>query len=78
MKNGQLIKEKNLRYCKKHEGHGILYPCKYYPKDVLEDIRNQSKKLTENLQNPTWCYKQIKNGCPPIGIDIFRFFAGIE
>lgn len=69
----------NRRFCKKHnQYHGPLYVCASYSDELKTDIKKQSQKWVNQLNDPEWIKQQLDNGVPPIAIDIQRIFAGLE
>lgn len=76
MKDGDVVDY--ARWCAtcKRE-HGILYLCPHYPKNIQDEIKNQSLTFEKNLKDEKWCKKQIDSGIPQEAITIFKLFAGI-
>lgn len=75
-RNGELH-GMSLRWCSGcNMDHAPLYPCESYPPEILAKIAEGDRQLRRALNDPEWCAKQIENGLPPIGIEIFKFFAG--
>ena len=79
MQHGELTADRARRWCAvcRHD-HGWLYPCEHYDAATLAEILEKESAVRMNLSDPAWCQRQIDNGCPPEGIAIFRFFAGLE
>ena len=77
--DGELTEDRHGRWCKScNQTHGPLYPCKYYPKSVLEEIESKNLKHIANLRSRAWCDKQKeRTGIDDMGIEIFRAMAGI-
>lgn len=46
MHNGQLTKDNSCRWCEIcNQDHGFLYPCKNYPKEILDEILKESDEF---------------------------------
>ena len=82
IRHGAIITEgdyKGSRWCKVCDhAHGPLYNCPHYPLKIRKEIARESSAWKAQLMDDQWCKKQIENGLPPIGIEIFRCFAGIK
>ena len=82
MKSGEIGigENRHARWCDGCNGfHGILYPCKKYPPEVLDEIDKQSKKYVNNLRSRKWCHHQYESGKIPLdALMIFRAMANIE
>lgn len=69
----------HVRWCAGcNANHGPLYDCENYPPAVRAEIAEADARMRAALSDPVWCAKRIENGLPPIGIEIFKFFAGIS
>jgi hypothetical protein len=67
-----------IRACDVHKGgHGALYRCEHYDKETLAEIDMLTDQHVNDLNNPEWVKKQLDNGVPPIGIEIWRALAGL-
>jgi len=78
MKHGEVISS-NGRWCGNHNKfHGDLFPCKFYPPDLLNKIKKQTESYIKTITSNEWLKKQKARGVPPEVIACIWAFSGIS